>query len=67
VLLMIHMSPVSLYTVVKDVGCSHKWKKNVIYVPAMEHFVNSIPEHVSTPESYHSMTHQFHTEEFSIH
>jgi hypothetical protein len=47
--LTIHMSPVSLYTVLKHVGCSHKWKKSVIYVPVMEHFVNSIPEHVSTP------------------
>lgn len=56
-LLMIHTSPVSLYTLVKHVGCSHKWKKSVIYVPVMEHFVNSIPEHVSTPESYHSMSH----------
>ena len=27
------------------------------YVPVKEQFVNSVPEHVSTPESYHSMTH----------
>lgn len=32
-------------------------KKSEIYVPVMKHFVNSIPEHVHTPESYHSMTH----------
>lgn len=56
-LLTIHMPLVSLYTVLEHVRCSHKWKKSVIYVPEMEHFVNNIPEHVSTPESFHSTTH----------
>jgi hypothetical protein len=48
---------VSFYMVVKHVGCSHKWEKSEIYVPVMKHFVNSIPEHVRPPESYHSMIH----------
>jgi hypothetical protein len=32
-------------------------KKSVVSMPVMSHFVNSILEHVSAHESYHSMSH----------